>query len=456
MRFSLLHLETAAREKKTAPTLSSVSSRGWWPVIREAVTGAWQRNVEYRAEDVLTYAAVYACATMIAADIGKLRIKLVRKDAHGIWVETENAAHSPVLRKPNSYQTRIKFLEQWVISKLVHGNTYVLKARDDRNVVAALYVLDAQRVQPLVASDGAVYYKLDADNLSRIPNGLAAVPASEIIHDVMVPLYHPLCGVSPITACGLAALQGLRIQANSERFFANGSQPGGILTAPGVINDEERNAIDKWWSEEYAGQDNTGRVAVLGNGLKYEKLSVNAVDAQLIEQLKWSAENVCMAFKMPPFKVGVSPTPSTFNVESTNIQYYSQCLQNPIESIEALLDEGLELKDGLGTELDLDDLLRMDTQSLVKTAAEAIGGGGMSPNEARARFLSLGPVAGGDHPYLQQQNFSLEAMARRDAQQDPFASAPARVPNATTQEPSDAADEKDVMDLFRKELRMSA
>ena len=32
------------------------------------------------------------------------------------------------------------------------------------------------------------------------------------------------------------------------------------------------------------------------------------------------------------------------------------------------------------------------------------------------------PVEGGGTPYLQQQNFSLSALAKRDAQQDPFAS----------------------------------
>jgi phage portal protein BeeE len=38
----------------------------------------------------------------------------------------------------------------------------------------------------------------------------------------------------------------------------------------------------------------------------------------------------------------------------------------------------------------------------------------MTPNEA-ARRLNLPPVAGGDAVYRQQQDFSLEALAKRDA-----------------------------------------
>lgn len=42
----------------------------------------------------------------------------------------------------------------------MHGNTYVLKARDARGVVNALYVLDPCRVEPLISESGAVYYRL--------------------------------------------------------------------------------------------------------------------------------------------------------------------------------------------------------------------------------------------------------------------------------------------------------
>ena len=94
-----------------------------------------------RVENVLTYTAVFSCISLIANDIAKLRLRLVRQDDDGIWVETESSAFSPVLRRPNRYQNRIQFISQWVTSKLVHGNTYVLKQRDQRGIVTALYIL---------------------------------------------------------------------------------------------------------------------------------------------------------------------------------------------------------------------------------------------------------------------------------------------------------------------------
>jgi hypothetical protein len=58
--------------------------RGWWPVIQEPFSGAWQRNMELRRQDVLAYSAVYACVTLIASDIAKLRLRLVEQDDDGI------------------------------------------------------------------------------------------------------------------------------------------------------------------------------------------------------------------------------------------------------------------------------------------------------------------------------------------------------------------------------------
>lgn len=436
---------TIARTK--ALQLQPLSGRGgWWNVIRESFTGAWQTNVEVRAENVLTYSAVFACVTLIASDIAKLALRLVAQDAHSIWSPAESASFSPVLRKPNRYQTRIKFIEQWLVSKLIHGNAYVLKQRDQRGVVVALYVLDPTRVIPLVAPDGAVYYELRRDDLSGLATDNITVPAKELIHDTMVCLFHPLIGVTPIYACGTAALQGLSIQSNSTKFFANGSQPGGVLTAPGAITDETAARLKAYWETNFGG-DNVGKVAVLGDGLKYEAMSVNAVDAQLIDQLKWTGETVCTCFHVPPYMVGIGPPPPYANIEPLLQQYYAQALQSLIENLELCLDEGLELPKPYGTEFDLDDLFRMDTVSRADAAAKSLTGG-MSPNEARFKYFDKGPVKGGETPYMQEQNWPLALLAAREL--------PARPPTAPMPLPPAPLPAKDLAAQFKAALARKA
>jgi HK97 family phage portal protein len=438
---------------------------GWWPVVRESFAGAWQQNVDVTLDSVLAYFAVYACISLIASDIGKLTLRLVAKDADGIWNETDSPAFSPVLRKPNRFQTINKFIEQWIISKMINGNAYILKQRDNRGVVVALYVLNPMRVMPLVAPDGSVYYNVGSDYLSDVPFGAPAVPASEIIHDTMVTLFHPLVGVTPIYACGLAATQGLQIQTTSTKFFGAGSRPGGVLTAPGAISDETAARLKTQWETNYGG-DNIGRVAVVGDGLHYESMMIKADDAQLIEQLKWTAENVCSCYHVPPYMINVGPTPPYANVEPVFQQYYAQCLQSLLTNLEKSLDDGLGLLDKIngtqyGTEFDIDDLIWMDTATKTKAAGDAISTGGMAPNEARKRYYGLGPVEGGDTPYMQQQMYSIAALAKRDAN-DPF-SKPTPAPTATAPQetppppPDDGTKDLDALvALFAAELERAA
>ena len=102
-------------------------------------------------------------------------------------------------------------------------------------------------------------------------------------------------------------------------------------------------------------------------------MTIPAGEAQLIEQLKWTVEDVARCFHVPLFKLG-GPEPVRVSVESLNQTYYSDCLQTIIESLEACLDEGLALPGGYYTEFDLDGLMRMDTATRYDTKSKAITG----------------------------------------------------------------------------------
>lgn len=417
----LLGFDISVTKAAVGPTQIPASalggSSGWLsnilgPVL-ESFPGAWQRNIVAQPpENILRFSVVYACISYIANDIGKLRIKLMRNAGNDIWEEISSPAYSPVLARPNRYQSRIQFLVQWICCKLLHGNVYAIKERDNRNVVVGLYILDPTRVTPLVADDGSVYYRLKRDLISQITDDETVVPASEIIHDRMLTLWHPLVGVSPLYACGHSAMQGMRIQQNSAKFFENMSRPSGILTAPGSISSEQAQRLKEHWEQNYVGNA-IGKVAVLGDGLRYEAMTIPANDAQLIEQLKFTAEDVARCFHVPLYKLGLGPSPhGAMNIGAMNQDYYTQCLQTHIEAIELLLGEELALPDNYGVELDLEGLLRMDPLSVADAQSKGVGAGILAPNEARQK-LNLPPVKGGDTPYMQQQNWSLAALDER-------------------------------------------
>jgi HK97 family phage portal protein len=414
-----------SRLASTFASARPVGSSAWWPVtVREPYTGAWQNNDEIRVDTALSNPTVFRCVSLIAGDIRKTPLRLVALDNDGIWNETTSAAFSPVLRKPNRYQTIGQFLEQWMFSKLLFGNTYVLKDRDERGVVTALYVLDPLRVTPLVAPDGSVYYQLHPTDLAGLPSELA-VPAREIMHDRWNCAFHPLVGLSPLYACGGAALQANTIQTQSTEFFSKGGRPSGLLVAPTEIDPKTAERLSATWHSL-----GPGKTAIVGYGMKYQDIGTTAADSELNAQRDSTVATIAGCFGVPISYVDSSKQPPYANSEATQLQYQSQCLQVHMTGIETTWDEGCELPAPYGTEFDIDALLWMDTATKTAASRDAVQAGVMTPNEARFKYFGLGPVEGGDTCYVQQQYFSLAALAERDAA-DPFAK-PTPAPVAPT------------------------
>jgi HK97 family phage portal protein len=287
-----------------------------------------------------------------------------------------------------------------MFSKLLHGNTYVLKDRDARGVVIGLHVMDPCRVKVLVSPDGAVYYELQTHELAGLPStgGVVVAPAREVIHDRWNCAFHPLVGLSPLYACGGAAQQGLEMQEASTSFFSGGGRPSGMLVAPTEVDPETIKRLKATWHSMKAG----------------EAVGASAEESQWIEQAGWTAKTIAGCFGVPISMVDSSQQPPYANSEASTLQYHSQCLQTHLTAIEAALDLGLELPYPYGTEFDLDDLIWLDVTTRTKAAHEAISAGVMTPNEARRKYFGLGPVAGGDTPYLQVQYAPLAALSVRD------------------------------------------
>jgi HK97 family phage portal protein len=385
------------------------TSAAWFPIVREPYQGAWQLNADpITTETALSNPSVFGCVSGIAADIAKIAPPLLLEQADdGFWTETTNPAYTPVLRKPNRYQTAQQFYEQWMLSKLLYGNTYILKGRDERGVVNQLDVLDPRRVKVLVAPDGSVYYELENNDLAGLATETPPIvaPAREIIHDRCNCAFHPLMGLSPLYAIGGAVSQAQAIQSSSTTFFAKGGRPAGVLVAPTKLDPLSAARI-----KEQIANFKAGDLLITELGMKYESVSSTAVDSQLIAQLGWTEEKVAEAFRMPISILNSSKQPPYANAEASQLQYKSQCLEPHLVSIAATLGEGIGLPTYLKIEFDDTLLIWMDTTTRTNAAKVAITAG-MSPNEVRDWYFGLGPVAGGELPFLQMQDTPISTLA---------------------------------------------
>lgn len=367
--------------------------------VHEPFSGAWQMNRECWGPQGI-FSAVYACIAIIAGDLAKLPPRVRTQRADGAKFDVPNHPAALVLNNPNGYQTRVDFWGQFMASALFTGNVYVFLARDANNVVRQLHILDPRLVRVLLADDGSVFYRIGQERLAELLD-TDVIPARDIMHHRLLTLNHPLVGLTPLYAAGVSAMTGQTIQQNSYAFFANMSRASGVLTAPGKISQELANRLKTEWDQNFKG-GSMGRTGVLGEGMKWEPLTISAADAQLIEQLRWSVEDVARCFRVPTYMLTDASKVSFKNAEQLARNYYSQTLQYHIESIEARLDQAFDLTGNTFCEFDLAALLRMEFDARMSAYQVGIQSGVLTINEAR-KLEELSPMEGGDEPLIQSQ-----------------------------------------------------
>lgn len=369
--------------------------------------GWWQTYGGLGSPTELTaFSAVYACAAIISQDVAKLPVQIFRTNqATGAQEVQRGDYYEQLMAEPNDYQTGVDFMQLYVMSYLLQGNAYAFCERNGRGEIAAMHVLDPRKVQPFIAVNGEVFYRCGAHILAQLPGG-TTVPARDIIHH-RLPLMpgFPLIGVTPIYAAAASSGVGLAILSNSNAFFRNASRPSGTLNAPGKLSDKTIERLQQDWDSNYTGQ-RMGKTAVLPEGLKWEPLTITAVDAQLIEQLRWSVEDVGRVFRVPPFMLGELAKTTYRNSEMLARAYLSGCLGYHIEALEARFKQAFGFTLPWSAQFDLSALLRAEIDVRFDAYQKALAAAWITPNEVRASE-GLAPVKGGDEPHIQSQYIPL-------------------------------------------------
>ena len=386
----------------------------------EPFTQAWQKNMEgksYRDPVMLAFSAVFACVTVISQDISKMpiNVKIIDPvDKIGTVTAPLTDPYQRLMRRPNEYQTSMEFQQLWAACKLIRGNAYALKVFDSRGVPTEMHILHPDRVRVLVEpTSKEVYYQYsphqnDMVNFDRFGDydGTILIPSRYIVHDRINCLWHPLVGISPLYAAAVSAATGGRILMNSERLFGNMARPSGMLTSAGEINEATAQRLKRDFEANYS-EGNIGRTAVLGDGLEWKAMTLTGVEAQLIEQLKWTIEDVARVFRVPMYLLNDTARMTYKNGEHAAQAYYSGCLQYHVEQTENRFttDFGFD-ETSKRVEFDTATMFRMDTKERFEAYNAGITGGHLSPNEAR-EMEGRGPVKGGEEPRMQMQYVPL-------------------------------------------------
>lgn len=349
---------------------SVLGVNGWpVPISASAVTPATAQSVS----------AVYACVQAISETTASLPLILFKRNGD----DRERASDHPLYRvlhdQANPEQTALEFREYMQACVLLRGNAFARIVRGWDGQVRELWPLNPDNVQVQRTANGLVYDYTKDGVLTRLL-------AHEVLH-----LRHRLgddgvMGVSPIAAArGVVELA----QAENEHgrnTFTNGAKLLGVLKFPGRLKPEQRQAIATSWASQHAGGSNSGRTAILEEGVDFQALSMSLEDASWIEARKLSVIEVCRLFRVPPTIVQSMESANYSNSVELARQFVTMTLRRHLIAWEqaiaakCLTDAGRRM---YFAEHQVEGLLRGDSANRAAFYSSGIADGWMLKSEAR-------------------------------------------------------------------------
>ena len=325
--------------------------------------------------------ACYAAVALIAEAIGSLPLKLYRQDGGDRKAATEHPLHVVLHRAPNGQQSATEFWEWMVSSMLLTGNAYARVTRGFDGQVRSLDPMVTDRVTIMRKGEtiaGYEYTNRDGVRERLLP--------SEVFHLRHRAGSDPLVGVSPITAARTVIQLAQAEAQHGQSTFDNGTRASGILSMPGRLKPEQRQAIAASWASQYAGGSNAGKVPIMEEGSTFTPISLSLADSEWVASRRFSVEEVARIFKVPPVLIGDLSHSTYSNSVAMDMFFAKHTLGRHLSAIEGAINRQLLTPQAARTmyaEFSLEGLLRGASTERAAFYSSAINDGWMLRSEAR-------------------------------------------------------------------------
>lgn len=330
--------------------------------------------------------AVYACVRILSEAVAGLPLHLYRyKEDGGKEKAIDHSLYHLLHDEPNKEMSSFIFRETLMTHLLLWGNAYAQIIRNGKGEVIALYPLMPNKMKVDRGEDGEIYYiySRSTDEANTKEDSTVVLTPREVLHIPGLG-FDGLVGYSPIAMAKNAIGLAIATEEYGAKFFANGAAPSGVLEHPGTIKDPAR--LRENWNSTFGGSANSGKVAVLEEGMKYTPISISPEQAQFLETRKFQINEIARIFRVPPHMVGDLEKSSFSNIEQQSLEFVKYTLDPWIIRWEQSLSRSLLSPDEKKTyffKFNLEGLLRGDYASRMNGYATARQNGWMSANDIR-------------------------------------------------------------------------
>lgn len=379
-------------------------------VRNQISVSSYQDSRAAHGNSAIGLSATWACVQLIAGTIASLPLMVYRTDSKGIrTVARDHPLYFVLHDSPNYDQTAVDFWEIMAASVELYGNAYaVIERRSSDNAINGLAPVRPDLMKVRRDSNGDLRYEWSE-------NGQTTVKAGEQVLHIRGSLGDAISGASTLSICRSVFDDAISAESAAGAMFSNGVSASGILSTPSDVrlSPEQRADLELRLQERHQGAVRSGRPMLLDGGLTWSALSIDPQDAQMLETRKFSGEQICRIFGVPPAMVGFGDKASNWGTgkETDVLGFQKFTLRKRLKRIEQALTKQLvplaeRRSQGIVIEFNFEGLLRGDTASRYEAYEKAIRMGIATRNECRA-LENLPPIEGGDVVTVQMQDIPL-------------------------------------------------
>lgn len=341
-------------------------------------------------DGALQLSAVWACVERIAKTIASLPLFVYDEKGQGLRHLARDSSLWALLHdSPNGRMTPFEFWSAMLINLLLRGNAYARIDRGANGEAYALQPMPADQVEVTMLQDRSVVYHY------RIGADLAVLAAENVLH--LKEMGNGTLGLARLDYMRATTVEAGNAQTSASKLFANGGKPSGVLMIDRVLKPEQRDAIKRNFNAMSEG--GTSRLFVLEADMKYQQITLNPAELQLLETRQFGVEEIARWFGVPAVLINhANVTTWGSGIEQIVEGFVKFTIAPALVNIQQAIRKRVMTPRQRATqsvEFSLDALLRSNLKDRMGIYSQATQNGIYTRAECR-QFENLPPIAGSD------------------------------------------------------------
>lgn len=337
-------------------------------------------GVPVNSDVALTINAVFSAVSLYADTVSTLPVDvMIRRDGEMFPYRVNGSAPAWVQNPDVDFVGYSAFYSSVITSILLDGNAFVRVYSNTAGEVVNLVVLNPADVDVKRNGLGRLIFNIKSTK--------ETLTAEDVLHIVDILKPGAVRGTSRVEALKENLSLAKALEGFTATFFGSGVNAAGIIEVPQAITKEQAEELANGVDRRHGGFRRSARTGVLTGGATWKPTGIDPDKAGLIDMRKFAVLDVCRAFSVPPYLLGVTDSGMSYSsVEQQGLQFVSMSLRPLVAKLENSFSRLLNRYPGGETafiRFNMDALVRADLTARTQAYSTALQAGWMSINDVR-------------------------------------------------------------------------